>query len=146
MTIYSLTHLTGRARSAERRVVVMRFEIRRVSWFAFLGGFAAGIPLGAVAMTIWPLALLLPPLVLGFASVIVFATRQRRHMQVRHFDAIRHSLRAQGRIGNDTRHLRGVVLVAGEPLRPATIIRSEPMLAHNGREAGDMDLYRRAQS
>lgn len=52
MSVYSLTHMTGRPAQANRISVVQGFEAKRRTWFSLL---AAGVVLVVVSAMAWPL-------------------------------------------------------------------------------------------
>lgn len=143
MSIYSLTHLTGRRRNDQRRIVVARFEVRRAPFFASLAGMGAAVPLAAISaplIGVWAIAWL-PVGALAFN--LLFTARQRGSMQLRHFDAIKNSMRAQGRIGSGrgANPLKGVFLISGQPFREPQFVLSQPVLAWNGSGDRERDLF-----
>ena len=140
MSIYSLTHLTGRRRSDQRRIVVARFEVRRAPFLASIGGAIASLPLVVLtAMVAGPWGMLWVP-VGAIAGNVLFASRQRGSMQLRHFEAIRNSMRAAGRLGGrrGANPLKGTFLISGQPFREPTFVLSQPTLAWNGGKGRDL--------
>jgi hypothetical protein len=110
--VYSLTDLTGKRRNAERRMVVMTFEIKRRTFLVSSAAFAASLPVtGIVAMFFGTAALLVPPVFIGVA-LWLWDSRQRKGLKLHNYQAILDQTKAKD----------GVLYAAGQPVATPQLV------------------------
>lgn len=89
MSMYSLTHLTGRRRNEGRVTVVQGFEFQRKTLVVLGVSSAVGlVPALILALIVSPFFLLLVPAVITVGSYWLFVTRSREGMKLSRYQTI----------------------------------------------------------
>jgi len=117
-TVYSLTHLTGRHRNAQRRVLVAGFETKRATVVVSSGAIIASAPIAAIVGAFTGPYALFVPLVFIAAGLWLFEARQTRGLKLANYQAILDRRRARN----------GVLYAAGAPIPQGRLILHVPVV------------------
>ena len=73
MSLYSLTHLTGRKRNVDRKVIIATVETSKAGFLVSIGALALSIPPTAIAVMIFGMGALVvvPPLFIAAGLILV---------------------------------------------------------------------------
>ncbi|MFE6966707.1 hypothetical protein ACFVAJ_16485 [Agromyces sp. NPDC057679] len=115
MSLYSLTHLTGRKRNVDRKIIVLTVEANKASFIVTVISVGVSIlPTVILYMIIGSPALVIMPTLFAFAGWWLFRYRSKKGLQLPMYRLLLDRGRAK--------QLRGKALVCGVPMSDESAI------------------------
>lgn len=110
MSMYSLTHLTGRKRNADRKVIIATVEVNKATFVISIVAVVASILPTVIAMATFgpPAAVLVPALFIG-AGYFLFRYRAQKGLQMPMYKLLMDK--------SSVKRMRGQILVCGVPVQ-----------------------------
>ncbi|WP_159604619.1 hypothetical protein [Agromyces humi] len=109
MSLYSLTHLTGRKRNVDRKIIVMTVEANKATFIVTVISVAVSIvPTAILYIFIGAMAMVIMPTLFGIAGWWLFRYRSQKGLQLPMYKLLLDRGRAK--------QLKGKALVCGVPM------------------------------
>jgi hypothetical protein len=113
MSMYSLTHLTGRKRNADRTIVIATVETSKQGFIVSVVSILVGVvPTAVITMIFGPVALVIVPPIFVIAGLFLFRSRSQKGLQLPMYRMLLDKRAAKT--------LKGRILVCGVPIRKQT--------------------------
>jgi hypothetical protein len=135
MSLYSLTHLTGRKRNADRKIIIATIETSKAGFLVAVVGALVSIPPTAILTALFgPVLLLLTPAAFIVAALVLFRGRSNRGLKLPMYRMLLDR--------NAAKKYRNQILVCGVPIPAHAVMgqlvqSSEPMKATPAANAED---------
>ena len=117
MSLYSLTHLTGRQRNADRKIIIATVETSKAGFIVSIVAVGASILPTAIAVAIFgpPALVIVPPLFIA-AGLWLFRSRSQKGLRLPMYKTLLDKGAAK--------RIKGQILICGVPIpRRATLVK-----------------------
>jgi hypothetical protein len=136
MSLYSLTHLTGRKRNADRKIIIATVETSKHGFIVSIVAVIASILPTVIAIAIFgPPAIIVVPVLCVVAALILFKYRSQKGLQLPMYKMLLDKGAAK--------KLHGQILVCGVPIQRhavlSTVVHSSLPVKTTG--VSDADLF-----
>lgn len=123
MSLYSLTHLTGRKRNADRKIIIATVETSKHGFIVSVVAVIASLLPTTIAVSLFgPAAMVIVPPLFIIAALILFRYRSQKGLQLPMYKTLLDR--------NAAKRVRGQILVCGVPMQSSAVLGTAVRSSH----------------